>query len=241
MIINVQIPKCASMSTKYILTSHFGGSWSGVVGNTAEQAYNLYSNEIERRKKTKQNRPIKAISGHMPFGIHKYIDEPCVYIMVSRHPIERVLSLWRFTYGRHSSHNLPLTDWLDVAGTKAHNVVTRYMGGEVVDHSWAGESSFFQQVPFVKIDEELSLLKAKSNVDKCHLIGVVERFEKFQRELESYLGLKKKDIFHKNQFHYTPLEAKIEGYQPTNNEIDKILKLNEMDLELHNYISKVAP
>ena len=199
MIVNIQIPKCASTSTKAILTNKLGGNWSGVVGNTARQASDLYFDEVKRREKTNLNRPIIAVSGHMPFGIHKYIDRHCSYVTVSRHPIERVLSLWRFTYGRHSSHNLPLTDWLDVAGTKAHNVVTRYMGGEVVDHSWAGESSFFQQVPFVKIDEELSLLKAKSNVDKCHLIGVVERFEKFQRELESYLGLKKKDIFHKNQ------------------------------------------
>lgn len=35
---------------------------------------------------------IKLIKGHLPYGVHSYLDEPCYYFAVLRHPVDRVWS-----------------------------------------------------------------------------------------------------------------------------------------------------
>ena len=248
MIVTIQIPKCASTSAKTIFQKRFRGEWSGVVGNTAEQAADMFFSEVERRKDTPFNRPIRAISGHMPYGIHQYIDgyiESSVeYVVTSRNPLDRVISLWKFTYGKYSNHRLSLTEWLEVIGSAAHNVLTRYMSGKAVDNSWVGDSNLFNQVEPVMIEPLLSedLTTATENIDRCSVVGVVDRFLTFQQTIENRYNLPNVPEYILNSFQDSPATAAIENYVPTSREINRILELNDMDVVLHNYIAnEVAP
>lgn len=42
---------------------------------------------------------IKLFKGHMPFGLHKVLPQPCTYVTMLREPIERTLS--EYNYRRH--------------------------------------------------------------------------------------------------------------------------------------------
>lgn len=53
----------------------------------------LYINEFIQSVKQKPS--LKYIGGHLPFGIHEYLDRPCVYITILRDPLSRVQSLFR--------------------------------------------------------------------------------------------------------------------------------------------------
>jgi hypothetical protein len=50
---------------------------------------------------------IRLFKGHMPFGLHKVLPQPCTYITVLREPIERTCS--EYNYRRHRSTH-PIAD-----------------------------------------------------------------------------------------------------------------------------------
>ncbi len=48
----------------------------------------------------------RVFAGHMPFGVHDAIPHPCRYLVVLRHPVERLVSLYEYISGepRHYLH-----------------------------------------------------------------------------------------------------------------------------------------
>ena len=45
-----------------------------------------------------QKKKYKAIEGHMRFGLHEFLPQPCTYITILRNPIERVISTYNYIF-----------------------------------------------------------------------------------------------------------------------------------------------
>jgi hypothetical protein len=52
-----------------------------------------------------QRARIACLKGHMPFGLHRYLPQPCAYITFLRDPIDRIVSHYYFVL-RTPSHYL---------------------------------------------------------------------------------------------------------------------------------------
>ena len=50
-----------------------------------------------KRLSPQEKRKIRFIRGHLPFGLHQYINNPYDYITMLRHPVERAVS-WYYFY-----------------------------------------------------------------------------------------------------------------------------------------------
>jgi hypothetical protein len=127
--------------------------------------------------------------GHTPYGIHEVIPAPCRYIIVLRHPGDRIVSLYHHIRRepRHHLHDrvvgkgMSLVDFGCSAMTAAvDNYQTRVLAGG--EHGFASRPG----------DCPPDLLEvARANLTRPeHLVGVQERLDDFIRHLAESLAWK---------------------------------------------------
>ena len=135
----------------------------------------------------KEKSKIKLLKGHMPFGLHKYLDDEFEYITFVRNPFERVIS--QFYYIKQNKKN-PKHEQVHLTGMGIKEFVTsgivsgmnnghcRFLTGDV-DRLPYGVSNNL-------IEETLE------NVNKKFMwIGVTERFDESILVLAFKMGWKK--------------------------------------------------
>ncbi|MEL6321794.1 MAG: sulfotransferase family 2 domain-containing protein, partial [Cyanobacteria bacterium J06626_14] len=133
---------------------------------------------------------LKFIHGHLAFGFHHRLNQPCRYITMLRDPISRVISLYYFLY-HNPQRYIPehqrcetLHDFLELNYLDADNYQTRQIAGPLSE-----------QFGFGKCNTTL-LNVAKANLAECLSVGITERFDESLLVLRHQLGL--------NQILYAP-------------------------------------
>ena len=72
--------------------------------------------DIRKAVKFIDDKEIKCIKGHMPFGIHKYIKKSCKYITMVRDPFDTAISSYYYILRKKNHHLYEKVKKLDFEG-----------------------------------------------------------------------------------------------------------------------------
>jgi len=192
---------------------------------------------------------INCLSGHLPFGIHKYIPKPSKYISLIRNPIDRLISEWnsvstRVNHPFHkyvlSKNKLTFEDYisLDIFDADFNIPDNIFMGAGVKNHQTRFYSGFLynKALPGNKPNLNDSLKFAKQNIEKHFLlIGMVEKYDEYLLLLKKLLKWHYKDICYP---HMKLNKSKYQKVEISKKTISLIEKNNINDMELYEFVCK---
>lgn len=177
---------------------------------------------------------IKCLAGHIPFGLHQYLDQPASYATMLREPVDRLISHYYFVkrFPRHylyqqvSSANMNLADYVSSGiSSELDNGQVRLLSGvEAVD-------TVFGHAPVTSEILEI----AKSNLLRYFIgVGLCERFDESLLLLSNRLGWK----------HIYYARENVTFAHPSKQDIPRqtlqvIEKHNEFDLELYEFTARL--
>ena len=174
-VISMHIPKTGGITLKNILSDVYGDSFVWVTQtNSPKEAY--------KKIKHLDLYNVKAIHGHISYGLHEYFPRNIryKYITFLRHPYERMLSYhnyiltkpvneeykWDSNYGW--TKKMSIVEWLsDIKIASQDNGITRFL---------SGNSNLNTDKITNKIELEDSHLAIK-NIKKFDFIGITETFD----------------------------------------------------------------
>jgi hypothetical protein len=161
--------------------------------------------------------PCDYLSGHFPFGVHRRVAQPCLYVTLLRDPVTRLLSNVRFGLDRiRWSRDTPV-DALIQNGRLIDNVQTRQIAGV-----------FDRDTPCTA----QTLANACENLRSHYaVVGVTERFDETLKALITLLGWP--DIAYSDrQVSRAMIDPKLEA-----NVREAAERHFAFDMELHAYAS----
>ncbi len=165
---------------------------------------------------------LELIYGHFSFGVHRFLGVAPRYAVFLRHPLERVVSLYRH-FERHPGEpfhdeiraGLNLAAWVASGATEmTNNHACRMLSGTV-------------PVPGRREDDPDVLAAALKNVERHFVfVGVMDRFAADAARLVELLGWSEREVSHLNRAPgpRSSLPAAIERV---------VLEHNRLDLELY--------
>lgn len=171
-------------------------------GNTVRQALRTRFREEEIAWVTNEDiraglpSSTKVVGGHIHFGVHCYIERPCRYFTVLRHPVDRVISDYFYCLCHPNDTRNPLArrsslmEWADKVGRS-------YMTGTLCWRSEEGARP-----------EEVGFEQARSNLMHHFIhVGTLERLEGTLEWMAERFGcqrleLRKNENRHKPPIHY---------------------------------------
>jgi hypothetical protein len=126
---------------------------------------------------------VRAIQGHLTFGLHRELDVPCRYVTIMRDPVDRVVSeyFWLRRSREHPHHDLamslPLAEFaMTTDDPDLDNGQTRLLSSLGPDASRACDEAFLREA------------EANLRSDEFLLAGLTERFDETLVLLQAALG-----------------------------------------------------
>lgn len=184
-----------------------------------EVPLNEYYFQIYTRRKT-----LRLLRGHFPFGLHRFIKPPFLYLTFLRDPIERSISLYYFFKEWEDSpiyeqvRKMTFEEFLESRITQfSDNGMVRQLSG-------VGNEQIYGQCT-----QEM-LETAKQNLSKYFLIGLVEEFDKSLALFADLLGWP--DIAYEKRNVTSSRPKKREVSEET---LQIIKKYNQLDIELYKF------
>ena len=215
-IVILHIPKTAGTSLRKLVQRNYKKGECFFVYEkksrftTIEEFTNL---EQEERKK------LKIVMGHLPCNPLCYSGMEPIYVTIMRKPVERVISYYNHIMTRKDgwvSNNVSLMKYLDESGDQqVSNHQTRIISG-------------LGGIPIT--DDHLRT--ALHNLETSFLFtGLSEEYSESVRRLAALLNWTDVTIYRENQ---SRVKSGINYYSKY--EIQKILELNQYDMELYNFV-----
>jgi hypothetical protein len=226
-IIRAQYDSEAIFSNAQAVMSKLGLDWQKIPASRRweiSREFLAYLPEIEKRK-------IKILFGHMNFGRHELLPQPCTYITLLREPAERIISYYyhikrmknHYLYDIIESQQLSIGDFIESGITfTLDNCQTRMISG-------VGDSVEHGRCTHDILD------KAKANLKNYFsLVGLTEQFD------QTLILLKQK--FNWNLITYA--KENVTWDRPLLNDIPKhdlqiIRKYNQLDFELYDFAQQL--
>ena len=123
----------------------------------------------------------RVLTGHLPYGVDRYMPQACDYITMLREPVARVVSTYHHVldHPQHWFHDqavnndMALEDFVEAVAGPADNLQTRLLSGRV-----EGELVARTTGP-VKVTAlgAMALDEAKANLNRFAVVGLTERFD----------------------------------------------------------------
>jgi len=162
-------PKASGTTLNKILDREYAAQETfrvdgGRVANSLQKLKNLPAHE-----KT----GLRLLRGHMRYGVHKWMPQPCEYITILREPVSRLISLYYYILEttRHYLHKELVTRKISF-----ESFLKEGMTGEI-DNNQTRRYSGITGAPLRKCNDEL-LESAKTNLlEKFTVFGLTERFD----------------------------------------------------------------
>ena len=185
-----------------------------------------------------KRRSARVVTGHLHYGVHEHIPQPCEYITVLREPIARVLSLYQFILGnpKHWFHDdlvrseMDLEEFVRTAGDPGvDNEQTRLLSGrgsgELLGRGSDGRPRHREPTELDATDLEL----AKRNLERCLVVGVTESFDESFILIRRALGWKL-PMYETHNISRGPRNRPASGET-----IELIRERNRLDLALYDH------
>ena len=161
----------------------------------------------------------RLIWGHLPYGVHLYMPQRCVYITILREPIARVVSVYKYILRTrdHVLHARVATE-----GIQFEEYVESGMDNGQTENSQTRQLSGRQFGPL----DRAALEEAKQNLEAFVVVGLMERFEETFVFLRRALGLRMPFYITRN---VSP------PYQVSERAVELVRERNELDVELYKF------
>jgi len=246
-LIHFHIPKTAGITLIDILRRKYNEKLIHLSINTYNKASDGFTfiNDFINLENKYKGRDI-CLTGHFPYGIHKYISTNYKYITVLRDPIQRVISDYHYTlntvehpFNKYYFKNkkISLEDYIKLDPTENNPKMPDnvYISSAVSDLQYKSLSGrIFNN--FYKPDNEINNLsfdEVKKNISKEFLvIGTFEKFDYFLILLKKYMKW--------NNFNIVSRRLNVSKNRQTISAkiISLIEKYNSQDMELYEYVKK---
>ncbi len=218
-LIFLHVPKAAGSTLHSIIERQYSKAATfHVEGNNVSRSIGEFRNLSAPRRET-----IKCLKGHMPYGLHSYLAQPCTYITCLRDPVDRIISHYHFVlrtpnhylHERIVSQRITLDEYVSRGiSYELSNAQTRLLAGQAKGDLQAD-----------------ALDRAKKNLSHDFaVIGLAERFDESLILMKRRLGWRHVYYRSKKVAPYSPAKSNVPA--PT---IRLIKKANEKDLELYTF------
>lgn len=226
-LIFLHLPKTAGMTLRTVLAARYPAHATFVIGNdiNADIDRFVHMEAAERAR-------IRLLIGHMSFGLHQYLPAGARYLTMLRHPVDRVLSEYRFlrTNTRHPFHArvaaMSLEEYLESGFTgQAGDGQTRLLSGSHLP----GRPGVAGREPL----DESDLQRALENIDRHFVFaGIQERFEESLLLMARSLGWRRWPLFvARNVTSGGSADADVGGREA-------VAAFNRLDLALYRAVSE---
>ena len=176
-IIFIHIPKAAGATLTRIISRQYRYSQIFIIDGVHKQS------SIDRFRSLPEHkiRTIRGVSGHMPFGLHRWLPCGATYVSMLRHPVKRIISDYYYVRRtrRHRLHsdmktrNLSIEEYvLRQIAWNGNNLQTRLISGML---NMDSVTPPYEPLPSEALDI------AKRNID--HFFGVCGLTEQFDRSI----------------------------------------------------------
>jgi len=226
-LIFLHIPKAAGTTMHKIIERQYAKSFVF----TMDGAHVAESSDEIRAMSDDRKRRIKILKGHMAYGLHAYMPQPCRYFTVLRDPLERVISHYyyvirtpeHYLYETVTSQKMTLEDYIDSG-----------ISQELSD----GQTRMLaSQNGYLLEDEAISenhLVEAKKHLDdNFELVGLAEQFDETLLLCRQAFGWKNVFYSRSNVTKKRPARETV-----TKDVAAMILSHNKYDSELYAYARK---
>lgn len=224
-LIFLHIPKTAGSTFHMILSSRFHKSETKNVFGSRYSEPEIYD-FIEQGKIRKHS--LALLKGHMPFGLHEYIDNKAEYITFLRNPIDRVVS--QYYYVKKNQYN-PLHAQVEKQGMSISDFVSSGIAIGMNNGQCRFLAGDLDHFAFNACTDEL-LMRALDHV-KRHFIwlGVTDRFDESVLLLSRILGWRRPPFYIRENV--SKVRKNLADIDPS--EIEVIKEYNKYDLALYDY------
>ena len=232
-LIFLHIPKTAGTTLHQIIEKQYESTSILKIGINTQKCIDKFKNLPE-----KEREKFRVIKGHMAFGLHEFLPQPCTYITMLRDPIDRVISSYYYVlrapvHYLHeyvtttTSRQMSLKDFV-CSGicTDLDNGQTRRLAGVSV-----GRLSGSQTVNFGESSTEL-LEKAKENLTNYFsVVGTLGKFDEFLLLAKQSFGWSNCYYARQNVTNKRPLKEQI-----SEDTLETIEKYNQLDIQLYKFV-----
>lgn len=225
-IIFIRIPKTASTTFTSIFNQNYNrneifsfrflGIRKEIYGNTN---INKLLNNLSQ---------IKFIEGHIPFGIHSYIDKTVKYFTILRNPINRIVSLY-YHYSRPDHILYKKVKQMSFIEFINSDLVSDLDNGQI---RYLSGMNTISTMPITDLVSQDNFEQAKLNISKYFIaVGLCEFFDQSLILLRNYISLKKY-YYYKQNITSNKLKSNL-----INDEISIIIKSkNKYDFMLYQLV-----
>jgi hypothetical protein len=168
-----------------------------------------------------QQRGLRLVSGHMPFGLRDHFADPrdWHYVTFLRDPIRRTVSAYHQV--RSSPQNpahelakaLSLEEFVRRRAGGTFNVMTRWLSNEAFGEQFASPEAMFD--------------RAVANAEACSFIGITDLYQESVRRLCARFGWRRPKV--DTRYALTPKDLKLSP-----SELQAIVEANEYDQRLYD-------
>ncbi len=232
-LIFLHLPKCAGTTLKLILLRQYG---LASVQHIVRERIDAFAAAPEAEK-----RKLRAVGGHMPFGLHQHLPQPCTYITLLRHPIDRLVSLYYHVLRQrtHYLHDVVENGRMTLADCVSNGISVEFDNGQTRDLAGEGivaQAFAYNNVPYGQCSPAL-LTRAKQHLaDHFVVAGLSERFDETLLLTARALGWTQAPYYSKeNVGRNRPANG---GGPLPKATVSCIERYNALDFELYEYVSK---
>jgi Galactose-3-O-sulfotransferase len=221
-VIFVHVFRTAGTTLYRIIDRNFSqGSVYTVPENGTVEEFKKLSDPHKRR--------IRVLRGHLGFGLHQSMPQPCAYVTLLREPVERMISYYYFIcrtpdhycYHLIRDNQMRLEDFIRCKqDIMIDNIQTRFLSGLETGYG----------VGFGQCTRDM-LEAAKRNLERHFaVVGLTEGFDSTLLLLKRALGWRRLAYVRHNVTSNRPEKRKISQAA-----LDAIAEVNALDTELYEY------
>ncbi|ANX12099.1 hypothetical protein ABE41_008780 [Fictibacillus arsenicus] len=166
------------------------------------------------RSSIRNQKAIKAVSGHHYYGVHEIFSKPFSYFTMMREPVNRVVSLYYFLkdypgYYQNNMRNMSLEEYIE----------------------WDPQTKNGQSIQICGSQGNLTLEKAKENLKTFDVVGLTEMFNESLYLFKRKYGWKNINYTKKNITKTRPSIQEVPAHI-----VKKIEQQNQLDLEVYRLV-----